>query len=124
MLTLVWVGFAGHYLHFRLAGHTLTPVEPSEAMQTLGRGLVNAGFVFFSLASLACAQPDEANAPAQAQTATVSSAPTNEAEGLIKLDVMVFDKDGNGYFTCLAFDLFPPGMGSAEILDVWIELKG
>ncbi len=31
---------------------------------------------------------------------------------------VVFDKDGNAYFTCLAFDLFPPGTGSAGTIFV------
>jgi hypothetical protein len=31
---------------------------------------------------------------------------------------LVFDKDGNAYFTCLAFDLFPPGTGSAGTIFV------
>ncbi len=51
-MTLVYVAFAAHYLHWRLSGHTLSPVEPSEAMQTLEQGLLNAGFVFFALAIL------------------------------------------------------------------------
>ncbi|MEW6250413.1 MAG: tetratricopeptide repeat protein [Planctomycetota bacterium] len=50
VLTLVYVVFAAHYVHWRLAGQTLTPVEPSEAMQTLETGLLNAGFVLFALA--------------------------------------------------------------------------
>ncbi len=36
-----------HVLHWWRTGRTITPVEPSEAMQTLGEGLVNAGFVLF-----------------------------------------------------------------------------
>jgi hypothetical protein len=31
---------------------------------------------------------------------------------------VVFDKDGNVYYTCLAFDLFPPGTGSAGTIFV------
>ncbi|MFG0329302.1 MAG: 4Fe-4S binding protein [Phycisphaerales bacterium] len=31
-------------------GYTLTPVEPSEAMETLEYGYINAGFIFFALA--------------------------------------------------------------------------
>jgi hypothetical protein len=31
---------------------------------------------------------------------------------------VVFDKDGNAYYTCLAFDLFPPGTGSAGTIFV------
>lgn len=33
-------------------GYTISPVEPSEAMQTLELGYVNAGFIFFALALL------------------------------------------------------------------------
>jgi tetratricopeptide (TPR) repeat protein/NAD-dependent dihydropyrimidine dehydrogenase PreA subunit len=51
-LTLVYLAFAAHYLHWHLTGRTLSPVEPSEAMQTLEQGLLNAGFVFFTLAIL------------------------------------------------------------------------
>ena len=36
-----------HIAHWRLAGKTLTPVEPSESMQTLELGYVNAGFILF-----------------------------------------------------------------------------
>lgn len=36
-------------------GRTISPVEPSESMQTLETGLVNAGFVFFALAILSTA---------------------------------------------------------------------
>jgi tetratricopeptide (TPR) repeat protein len=52
VLLSVYLLIAAHYLHWKLAGRTVTPVEPSEAMQTLERGLVNAGFVFFGLALL------------------------------------------------------------------------
>ncbi len=51
-LTLVYVAMLVHILHWWIAGRTLSPVEPSEAMQTLEQGLVNAGFVFFALAIL------------------------------------------------------------------------
>jgi tetratricopeptide (TPR) repeat protein/NAD-dependent dihydropyrimidine dehydrogenase PreA subunit len=51
-LTLVYVVFAAHYLHWQLAGRTLNPIELSEAMQTLEQGLLNAGFVFFAVAIL------------------------------------------------------------------------
>ena len=48
-LSAVYVVAALHAIHWKLAGRTLTPVEPSEAMQTLGEGLVNAGFVLFAI---------------------------------------------------------------------------
>ncbi|MGE3880946.1 MAG: 4Fe-4S binding protein [Planctomycetota bacterium] len=34
-----------HFAHWRTTGRTVTPLEPSEAMQTLELGYVNAGFV-------------------------------------------------------------------------------
>ena len=46
-LILVHVAAALHVWHWMRTGRTITPVEPSEAMQTLGQGLVNAGFVLF-----------------------------------------------------------------------------
>ena len=48
-LVLVHVVAGLHILHWYVTGKTITPVEPSEAMQTLGQGLVNAGFVLFAL---------------------------------------------------------------------------
>lgn len=44
-----------HVLHWKLAGRTLSPVEPSESMRTLEFGEVNAGAVFFALAILSTA---------------------------------------------------------------------
>jgi Flp pilus assembly protein TadD/polyferredoxin len=43
----------GHVLHWYLAGRTLSPIEPSEAMYTLNEGYLNAGFIFFAGAILA-----------------------------------------------------------------------
>jgi polyferredoxin/predicted negative regulator of RcsB-dependent stress response len=42
-----------HIIQWRLMGETVSPIEPSEAMYTLQRGTVNAGFIFFILAILA-----------------------------------------------------------------------
>lgn len=42
-----------HIIQWRFMGQTISPIEPSEAMYTLQRGAVNAGFIFFSLAILA-----------------------------------------------------------------------
>ena len=42
-----------HFIQWRLMGKTISPIEPSETMQTLQHGAVNAGFIFFSLAILA-----------------------------------------------------------------------
>lgn len=52
-LILVHVAMVAHFVHWRIAGRTLTPVEPSEAMYTLRDGALNAGFIFFSAAILA-----------------------------------------------------------------------
>ncbi len=49
-LFLVHVAVALHIAHWWSTGKTITPLEPSEAMQTLGsEALVNAGFVLFLL---------------------------------------------------------------------------
>lgn len=42
-----------HVLHWLWAGNTLTPVEPSEAMETIRRGEINMGFLFFAAALIA-----------------------------------------------------------------------
>lgn len=52
MLIAVHLVAAIHIWHWKATGKTITPVEPSEAMQTLELGYVNAGFIFFSLAIL------------------------------------------------------------------------
>lgn len=49
MLILIHVAFVVHLIHWRTNGRTITPVEPSEAMQTLELGYVNAGFILFGL---------------------------------------------------------------------------
>jgi ferredoxin len=49
VLLLVHALIALHVVHWRLSGRTLTPLEPSEAGETLLTGAVNAGFVFFVL---------------------------------------------------------------------------
>lgn len=53
ILVLVHVLVIAHVIHWQMKGKTLTPLEPSEAMQTFEIGLVNAGFVLFVLATLA-----------------------------------------------------------------------
>lgn len=45
----IHVLFLLHLLHWRSAGRTVTPVEPSEAMETFRDGGINAGFIFFGL---------------------------------------------------------------------------
>jgi tetratricopeptide (TPR) repeat protein/NAD-dependent dihydropyrimidine dehydrogenase PreA subunit len=42
-----------HVIQWWIMGKTVSPIEPSETMQTLQRGAINAGFIFFSLAILA-----------------------------------------------------------------------
>ena len=41
-----------HFVQWRVTGSTVSPIEPSETMYTLGLGAINAGFIFFSLAIL------------------------------------------------------------------------
>jgi tetratricopeptide (TPR) repeat protein/NAD-dependent dihydropyrimidine dehydrogenase PreA subunit len=52
VLIVVHVLMAIHIVQWLIVGRTLSPVEPSEAMYTLNRGEVNAGFIFF-LAAIA-----------------------------------------------------------------------
>ncbi len=49
----VHVAVLVHLAHWKVSGTTLTPVEPSEAMQTLELGYVNAGFLLFVVLILA-----------------------------------------------------------------------
>ncbi|QQR73662.1 MAG: 4Fe-4S binding protein [Holophagales bacterium] len=48
----VHVLILAHVAHWLVTGSTLTPVEPSEAMELGRRGVVNAGLVFFAVAGL------------------------------------------------------------------------
>jgi polyferredoxin len=50
VLIAVHVAIAAHVAHWWITGHTLSPIEPSEAMEFSKRGLVNAGAVFFAVA--------------------------------------------------------------------------
>lgn len=50
VLIAVHVIVAVHVAQWLYTGMTISPVEPSESMYTLERGLLNAGFVFFALA--------------------------------------------------------------------------
>ena len=43
VLTGVYLASFGHLVHWQLRGETLSPLEPSEAMYTMARGVVNAG---------------------------------------------------------------------------------
>jgi len=55
VLILVHMVIAIHVVQWLVTGMTISPVEPSESMQTLELGLVNAGFVMFALALLSTA---------------------------------------------------------------------
>ena len=55
MLIAVHLAVAAHVAHWLIAGRTMTPVEPSEAMALARDGVVNAGLVFFAAAALATA---------------------------------------------------------------------
>ncbi|HEB52688.1 MAG TPA: 4Fe-4S binding protein [bacterium] len=48
-LIAVHVLIAVHIWHWLATGETVTPVEPSEAMQTIEAGRINAGFLLFTL---------------------------------------------------------------------------
>lgn len=52
VLIAIHLAFAIRIAHYHATGEGVTPVEPSEAMQTLELGMVNAGFIFFLLAIL------------------------------------------------------------------------
>ncbi|MCA9727508.1 MAG: 4Fe-4S binding protein [Candidatus Eisenbacteria bacterium] len=49
VLALVHVAILIHLAHWKITGRTLSPLEPSESMQTLELGYLNAGFVVFAL---------------------------------------------------------------------------
>jgi polyferredoxin len=51
-LCLVYVFFVIHFIHWKVAGKTLAPLELHEVMYTLEMGVVTAGFLFMSLAML------------------------------------------------------------------------
>jgi polyferredoxin len=55
VLILVHVAAILHFAHWRVAGETLAPMEPSEAMWTLEFGYVNAGFLVLGLSIVATA---------------------------------------------------------------------
>jgi len=56
-LVLVGIHLAvvAHVVHWRLTGSTVTPVEPSEAMEFSKHGVINAGLVFFAASILSTA---------------------------------------------------------------------
>lgn len=52
VLTMVNVLMIAHLIQWAIVGMTVSPVEPSEAMETLEVGVVNAGAIFFLVAIL------------------------------------------------------------------------
>jgi len=52
VLVLVHVAIAAHIAHWYSTGETLTPLEPSEAMEYSKHSVVNAGLVFFVVGTL------------------------------------------------------------------------
>ncbi|GAB4385024.1 MAG: hypothetical protein Kow0022_09430 [Phycisphaerales bacterium] len=52
VLVAVHVAIIAHIIWWLVTGKTISPIEPSESMQTLEQGIINAGFVFFALALL------------------------------------------------------------------------
>ncbi len=48
-LSLVYVVFAIHIIHWKISGKTLAPLELNEVMYTLELGIITAGFVFMCL---------------------------------------------------------------------------
>ncbi len=48
----VHVLFALHLAHWKATGKTMTPLEPSEAMEFSKRSVINAGFIFFAITIL------------------------------------------------------------------------
>src|SRR5215211_7314640 len=52
-LIVLYLLMIAHIIQWRLMGQTVSPIEPSESMNTLQNGAINAGFIFFILAILA-----------------------------------------------------------------------
>jgi tetratricopeptide (TPR) repeat protein/NAD-dependent dihydropyrimidine dehydrogenase PreA subunit len=52
VLVLVHLAIAAHIAHWYSTGETMTPLEPSEAMEFSKHSVINAGFVFFLAATL------------------------------------------------------------------------
>ncbi|MCP4247086.1 MAG: tetratricopeptide repeat protein [bacterium] len=51
-LSLVYLVFAAHIIHWKITGHTLAPLELNEVMYTLELGIVTAGFLFMCFLAL------------------------------------------------------------------------
>ncbi len=50
VLGIVQLLMVVHVVQWLITGSTLTPVEPSESMETVKNGVINAGFIFFAAA--------------------------------------------------------------------------
>jgi ferredoxin/tetratricopeptide (TPR) repeat protein len=55
VLIAIYLAVAAHVAHWLIAGRTMTPVEPSEAMALARDSVVNAGLIFFAATALATA---------------------------------------------------------------------
>ena len=53
VLGIVQLLMIAHLVQWMISGHTVSPVEPSESMETVKRGAINAGAIFFAIALLA-----------------------------------------------------------------------
>ncbi|HIG12275.1 MAG TPA: 4Fe-4S binding protein [Planctomycetes bacterium] len=53
VLVGVHIAIAAHVMHWWLNGKTLSPLEPSEAMEFSKNSVINAGLLFFAISSLA-----------------------------------------------------------------------
>ncbi len=54
-LSLVYVVFAAHIIHWKITGKTLAPLELNEVMYTLELGIITAGFLFMCFLALGTA---------------------------------------------------------------------
>lgn len=52
VLVLVHLLMIAHIIQWLVVGRTISPIEPSESMQTIEQGLLNAGAIFFLIAIL------------------------------------------------------------------------
>lgn len=52
VLAIVQLLMVAHVVQWWLSGHTTTPIEPSESMEFVKRGVINAGLIFFAIAML------------------------------------------------------------------------
>ena len=50
VLAVIQLLIIAHVIQWVIMGRTTTPIEPSESMETLKNGVINAGFIFFAIA--------------------------------------------------------------------------